>query len=122
MLSFESEQFLGATQIVEKLVVSHPPVNPRAPYFIQRNIRLANEGMLFQGLRFQKVTHQVVTCDCQPTTAATPNGIIVFVNGNLIIDEGANPMKFAQCFHLLPDPSNPANYWVHNDIFRLNLG
>lgn len=75
-----------------------------------------------QELPFRKVQHQVVTCDCQPTVAAQPNGILVTVSGNLVIDDGANPMKFAQCFHLIPDPASPGNYWVHNDIFRLNLG
>lgn len=54
--------------------------------------------------------------------AVQPNGILVSVSGNLVIDDGTNPMKFAQCFHLLPDPAQPGSYWVHNDIFRLNLG
>lgn len=62
-----------------------------------------------------------MTCDCQPTTACTPAGILVSVSGNLAIDDNP-PMKFAQSFLLLPDASNPSNYWVHNDIFRLNLG
>lgn len=75
-----------------------------------------------QELPFQTVQHQVVTCDCQPTLAVQPNGILVSVSGNLVIDNDVNPMKFSQAFHLIPDPSSPGNYWVHNDIFRLNLG
>lgn len=75
-----------------------------------------------QSLPFQKVQHQVVTIDSQPTTAVSPNGILVSVSGNLLIDDGQNPMKFAQTFHLLPDSTSPNQYWVHNDIFRLNLG
>lgn len=64
----------------------------------------------------------MVTFDVQPSLAVQPNGIVVFVNGNMIIDDNENPMKFAQVFHLLPDPSAGGQYWVHNDIFRLNLG
>lgn len=92
MLSFEGQQYKGVTAIVQKLV----------------------------GLPFGRVEHKVVTCDCQPTTAVTPQGIMVTVSGNLAIDEN-QPMKFAQSFLLLPDSSNASNYWVHNDIFRLNL-
>lgn len=93
MLSFEGTSIMGQDEIVKKLV----------------------------GLSFQKVQHQISTCDCQPTTAVQPNGIIVSVSGNLILDDEGQLMKFAQCFHLLPDAANPGNYWVHNDIFRLNL-
>ncbi len=74
-----------------------------------------------QELPFNKVAHKVVTCDCQPTTACSPQGILVSVSGNLIIDDG-QPMKFSQSFLLLPDPANASNYWVHNDIFRINIG
>lgn len=73
-------------------------------------------------LPFQKVQHKIITCDCQPTSAVQPNGILVSVSGTLVLDEEGQSMKFAQCFHLLPDPVSPGNYWVHNDIFRLNYG
>lgn len=95
MMTFEGSPIMGAESIVRKLVE----------------------------LPFQKVQHHVVTCDCQPTTAVEPNGIIVSVSGSLVLDGSQDtPVKFAQCFHLLPDPSNPGNFWVHNDIFRLNYG
>lgn len=94
MLSFEGSQFLGSDSIITKL----------------------------SELPFQKVQHQIITCDCQPLTAVQPNGVLVSVSGNLVIDDGQNPMKFAQCFMLIPDATNPNSYWVHNDIFRLNLG
>jgi hypothetical protein len=93
MLTFEGEKYLGVQQIVGKLTA----------------------------LPFQKVQHQIVTCDCQPTQTQ-PSGILVFVNGNLLVDDSQNPLKFSQCFYLLPDSNNPASYWVHNDMFRLNYG
>lgn len=39
------------------------------------------------------------------------------VTGDLAVDGSANPIKFAQTFHLMP---NGASWYVHNDIFRLN--
>mmetsp|Transcript_12491 Transcript_12491/g.27256 ORF Transcript_12491/g.27256 Transcript_12491/m.27256 type:complete len:131 (+) Transcript_12491:97-489(+) len=93
MLTFEGEQHMGAQQIVKKLVE----------------------------LPFQKVIHQIGTIDCQPTNA-NPNGIIVFVSGNLAVDDSEHPLKFSQTFHLMPDQGNPGQFWVHNDLFRLNYG
>lgn len=75
-----------------------------------------------QGLPFQKVVHQVVTYDAQPMMSVQPQGILVFVNGNMKVDDSEHPMKFAQVFHLLPDPSQPGQYWVASDVFRLNYG
>mmetsp|Transcript_35955 Transcript_35955/g.86580 ORF Transcript_35955/g.86580 Transcript_35955/m.86580 type:complete len:129 (-) Transcript_35955:385-771(-) len=73
LLTFEGEQFMGATSIVQKIV----------------------------SLPFQTVQHQVVKADCQPNPSN--GGVIVFVTGNLIVDGGAaTPLKFAQVFHLAP--------------------
>mmetsp|Transcript_11357 Transcript_11357/g.19432 ORF Transcript_11357/g.19432 Transcript_11357/m.19432 type:complete len:132 (+) Transcript_11357:1132-1527(+) len=94
MLTFEGEPFMGAINVINKLT----------------------------SLGFQKVAHQIITCDCQPILASQPNGIVVFVSGNLMVDDSPNPMKFSQTFVLMPDPSNPASYYVHNDLFRLNYG
>ncbi|CAO3702760.1 unnamed protein product [Rhizopus stolonifer] len=88
MLSFEGQQFSGPGSIVEKLTT----------------------------LPFQKVVHQVNTCDAQPGNP-TSGSIIVTVTGHLLIDDGANPLMFCQTFHLIPEG---ASYWVYNDIFRLN--
>ena len=99
MLNFEHSasrpgQFKGAQSIVEKLV----------------------------SLPFQRVQHQVVTIDTQPT----PNGgVLVFVCGNLLIDSETQPQKFAQTFQLMPTDSVglPAgSYFIFNDVFRLNVG
>jgi hypothetical protein len=65
---------------------------------------------------FGKVAHTVTQMDVQPS--ATQNAIIVFVCGNISID-GGNPMMFTQMFQLVA--SSPGQYYVHNDIFRLNF-
>jgi hypothetical protein len=62
-----------------------------------------------QGLPFQTVAHQIVTMDCQPTAA---NGILVFVCGNLKVDQEANPVKYSQCFVLLPTAAG--GWYVQN--------
>ena len=99
MLNFEHStsrpgQFKGSQSIVEKLV----------------------------SLPFQRVQHQVVPIDTQPT----PNGgVLVFVCGNLLIDSETQPQKFAQTFQLMPTDAVglPAgSYFIFNDVFRLNVG
>lgn len=89
MLSFEGEHFRGTQQIIQK----------------------------FQSLGMQKINHQIITHDVQPSS--TPGGIIIFVTGQLKMDEDA-PMKFTQVFHLNQTPNG--SYYVHNTVFRLNLG
>ncbi|KAF4655404.1 Nuclear transport factor 2 [Perkinsus olseni] len=90
MLTFEGEQFQGATNIVQKLV----------------------------SLPFLKVQHQVIKADCQPNPSN--NGVVVFVTGNLMVDDNQNPLKFGQVFHLAPSPSG--GIYCLNDMFRLNIG
>ncbi|KIO23371.1 hypothetical protein M407DRAFT_244800 [Tulasnella calospora MUT 4182] len=68
----------------------------------------------FTSLPFEKVAHQVTTLDAQ---AASPASLIVMVTGALAID-GAPPMQYSQCFHLLQDGGS---FYVFNDLFRLNL-
>ncbi|KAF8820630.1 putative nuclear transport factor 2 [Cardiosporidium cionae] len=63
-----------------------------------------------------KVRHSIVTCDCQPTPH---NGIIVFVAGDLAIDDDP-PVKFAEAFHLVPSPTG--SYIIFNDMFRFCIG
>ena len=45
---------------------------------------------------FGKVEHNINTLDCQPSVN---NGIIVFVSGQLKIEDG-NPLMFTEVFHL----------------------
>lgn len=94
MLSFEGNRHMGGAAIVEKLA----------------------------SLPFRTVQHQVVTCDCQPVLPDSLNGVLVFVSGKLLVDDGTQPLQFAQVFHLMPDPGNAQSFWVYNDMFRLNYG
>ena len=91
MLTFENDQFQGADAIIKKLT----------------------------SLPFAQVQHQIVTTDCQPNPSN--NGVIVLVTGTLIVDGGATPLKYAQSFHIAPNP-NQAGYYCVNDMFRLNYG
>mmetsp|Transcript_91593 Transcript_91593/g.264161 ORF Transcript_91593/g.264161 Transcript_91593/m.264161 type:complete len:124 (+) Transcript_91593:104-475(+) len=90
MLTFEGEQFQGAQNITQKLAA----------------------------LPFQKVRHQIVKCDCHPNPSE--NGVIIFVTGNLLVDDNQNPLKFAQVFYLKPSPTG--SFFCQNDLFRLNIG
>mmetsp|Transcript_92223 Transcript_92223/g.298269 ORF Transcript_92223/g.298269 Transcript_92223/m.298269 type:complete len:125 (-) Transcript_92223:77-451(-) len=90
MLTFEGEQFQGAAAIAQKLA----------------------------SLPFQKVRHQIVKCDCHPNPSE--NGVIIFVTGNLMVDDNQNPLKFAQVFYLKNGPTG--SYFCQNDLFRLNIG
>ncbi|KAI8895409.1 hypothetical protein BC833DRAFT_660127 [Globomyces pollinis-pini] len=90
MLTFEGQSFQGSNAIVEKLV----------------------------SLPFQKVQHQVVTVDAQPSNPQQ-GPVLVSVTGRLLVDEEQNPQQFSQTFQLVPDNGS---YYVFNDIFRLNYG
>ena len=70
-----------------------------------------------KSLPFQKVQHQIVTLDCQPTPGG---GVLVMVCGNLLIDAEQMPQKFSQVFQLLPTGSG--SFFIYNDVFRLNVG
>ncbi|KAJ3325204.1 Nuclear transport factor 2 [Boothiomyces sp. JEL0866] len=74
MLTFEGQRYSGDQKIVEKLV----------------------------GLPFQKVQHQVVTVDAQPSNPQ-PGPILVTVTGRLLVDEESNPQQFSQTFQLIPE-------------------
>ncbi|KAG9318182.1 hypothetical protein JVU11DRAFT_261 [Chiua virens] len=105
MLTFESVQFLGVAKIHEKITVTIHSSTPPLMLIIP------------QSLPFQKVQHKVITIDAQPSIH--PGAIIVSVTGLLLVDEETNPMNFSQVFQLANDGGS---YYVHNDIFRLNLG
>ncbi|KAL6846803.1 hypothetical protein ACP4OV_024251 [Aristida adscensionis] len=69
-------------------------------------------------LQFGACKHQVTTVDCQPSGPA--GGMLVFVSGALQLADGEHPLKFSQMFHLMP--AGPGNFYVQNDMFRLNYG
>ncbi len=56
--------------------------------------------------------------DVQPAHPSQGN-IVVLVTGQLLIDDETNPQQFSQMFHLFPDGPQ---FWVFNDVFRLNYG
>mmetsp|Transcript_10881 Transcript_10881/g.19541 ORF Transcript_10881/g.19541 Transcript_10881/m.19541 type:complete len:122 (-) Transcript_10881:926-1291(-) len=64
-----------------------------------------------------QVKHSVKTTDIQPS--ANPNAIVIFVTGAVQIG-GDNPLHFCEFFHLVG--TGPGQYYVHNDVFRLNYG
>ncbi|KAL7478660.1 hypothetical protein ACHAW6_004413 [Cyclotella cf. meneghiniana] len=64
-----------------------------------------------------QVAHTVKTIDVQPSKDA--NAIIIFVTGAVTIG-GGNPLHFCEFFHLVG--TGPGQYYVHNDVFRLNYG
>ena len=64
-----------------------------------------------------KVVHQVKSVDVQPSTS--DSAIIVFVTGSIKIG-GDNPLHFCEMFQLVA--TAPGQYYVHNDVFRLNYG
>jgi len=70
------------------------------------------------GLPFQTVKHEVVTVDCQPTGGG---GVLVSACGNLKVDGSEHPMKFSQCFCLMPLQTGQG-WFCYNDVFRLNYG
>lgn len=62
--------------------------------------------------------HQVKGMDVQPSTSTS--AILIFVTGSIKIG-GDNPLHFCQMFQLV-SMGGPSNFYVHNDIFRLNYG
>ena len=63
------------------------------------------------------VSHSVKTTDIQPSS--NPNAIVIFVTGAVQIG-GDNALHFCEFFHLVG--TSPGQYYVHNDVFRLNYG
>lgn len=90
MLTFEGSPIQGVSAIIEKLT----------------------------SLPFSKVVHKVTTCDAQPSSPSMAS-ILVTVSGQLLVDDGENPLAFSQTFQLIPEGGS---YYVLNDIFRLNYG
>eukprot|EP00826_Nyctotherus_ovalis_P044193 TRINITY_DN4760_c0_g2_i10.p1 TRINITY_DN4760_c0_g2~~TRINITY_DN4760_c0_g2_i10.p1 ORF type:complete len:131 (+),score=8.38 TRINITY_DN4760_c0_g2_i10:234-626(+) len=70
------------------------------------NSMLTYDGAQFMGAAqineklasLPKLTHKITTADIQPTL----NGVLCFVNGQLMIDESGNPLMFSQVFHVVP--------------------
>ncbi|KAK3384324.1 hypothetical protein B0T24DRAFT_588892 [Lasiosphaeria ovina] len=65
-------------------------------------------------LPFEKVKHQPVTTEAQPTPGG---GIVILVTGQLLVDDEQNPLSYSQAFQLSKDQAG--NWYVFNDIFTL---
>jgi len=92
ILSFEGATFIGTENIMKK----------------------------YQSLNFKKVAHKIISFDCQPSGSAS--GILVFVCGDLKVDDDQNGIKFSQVFHLLQTEPTQKNFYIFNDLFRINVG
>lgn len=66
---------------------------------------------------FGKVLHKVKSIDVQPSHS--PSAIVIFVTGSINIGS-ENPLHFCEFFQLVS--SGPNQYYVSNDVFRLNYG
>lgn len=47
---------------------------------------------------------------------------VSFVWSVFQVEGEANALKFGQVFLLMPTAPNSQNFYVHNDVFRLNYG
>lgn len=63
------------------------------------------------------VSHQVKSIDVQPSK--DPSSLVIFVTGSCKIGSD-NPVHFCEFFQLVS--TGPGQYYVHNDVFRLNYG
>jgi hypothetical protein len=93
----------------------------------QAESSLSFEGEMFQGpdaiigklttLAFNQVQVEPITRDWLPG----PGGcLVIMVNGSMTLHGEANKLKFSQSFTLVA--AGPGNFWVKNDIFRINVG
>jgi hypothetical protein len=64
-----------------------------------------------------QVQHQVKSMDVQPSQSQA--ALVIFVTGTIKIG-GDNPLHFCEFFQLVS--TGPGQYYVHNDVFRLNYG
>merc|ERR1712154_505851 len=87
---------------------------------------LSYEGQGYQGtkkimnklrnLPIKSIKHDSKTVDVQPSGCG---GLMIFVTGDLTLDDIKNPVKFSQSFHIVPINASTSKFWIHNDIFRL---
>lgn len=92
LLTLEGTTQQGPNDIIAKLSTL-PALTPASPYAID-------------------------TLDAQPSNAH--GGLLIFVTGRLQVEGESNPLRFSQTFQLCPN--GPGQYFVQNDIFRLNYG
>ncbi|OMO76715.1 Nuclear transport factor 2 [Corchorus capsularis] len=101
---------------------------PSLSSLYQPSSMLTFEGQKIQGvdeiaaklnqLPFDQCRHVISTIDSQPSSIT--GGIVVFVSGSLQLLGEEHLLRFSQMFHLIP--MLQGNFFVQNDIFRLNYG
>mmetsp|Transcript_19954 Transcript_19954/g.17685 ORF Transcript_19954/g.17685 Transcript_19954/m.17685 type:complete len:151 (+) Transcript_19954:79-531(+) len=89
---------------------------------------LSYEGQGYQGpnkimnklrnLAIKSIKYDSKTIDVQPSGCG---GLMIFVTGDLTLDNIKNPVKYSQSFHIVPINASTSNFWIHNDIFRLQV-
>jgi len=89
---------------------------------------LSYEGQGYQGtaavmnklknLPIKSIAHNSKTIDVQPSGCG---GLMIFITGDLTLDNIKNPVKFSQSLHIVPINGSTSNFWIHNDIFRLQV-
>lgn len=76
-------------------------------------------GKLTEGLAFQQSRHRLQTVDAHPTPVG---GVLIFVGGEILVDQEEKPLRFSQVFNLQPTPGQPGAFFILNDMFRLHYG
>ena len=94
MLTFETNQVQGATNIIEKLVV-------RLRVLFENQ---AADSHQLKSLPFEKTQHRIDTLDAQPSS--TDGGVMVMVTGKLLV----SPSCSTPTNHHLPPPSYELKY------------
>ena len=97
MLTYEGTQMQGTDAIIN--------------FFANPELTVKEGGSTIS--RFQTRTH-VTTCDAQPSGES---GVLVFVTGNMETEGEEHPQKFSHVFTLVP--TDDAQFWIQNQIFRL---
>ncbi|XP_062089030.1 nuclear transport factor 2B [Humulus lupulus] len=85
----------------------------------QKILGVDNISCKLSQLPFDKCRHDISTIDSQPSSTSA-GSIVVFVSGSLQLVGEEHSLRFNQMFHLVPIAQ--ANFFVQNDIFRLNYG
>ena len=78
---------------------------------------MGSEGILGKLGGLPPIKHTIATVDYQPSVN---NGIVCFVLGTMLLEGQENAIPFAQVFHL--QVGGTQGYYVHNDLFRMNIG
>jgi hypothetical protein len=106
MLTWENTPIQGTAAIMEKLSVRLPfkPIQAHLEGDILAiRLDMVEKHTEQQSLPFSKVVHRVLTLDAQPA-APGAGSIIVLVTGQLLVDDGANVLQYAQMFHVSFSP------------------